>query len=428
MAGNSKVPDFMPIDDPALLDPLQEWGMNVIRLLFTWEAYEPTPGEYNQEYLDYYSRVIDWAAQRGIYIIVDIHQDSFSRFSNNGCGEGFPEWAIGPDIPHDTPDGTEEGCKNWGVTMIFDLKMHLTWHHFWRDTYCARTAYLDMIESIAARFSDKPNVIGIDLMNEPWGIANEEILPLYEDAEVLVRSHSPTWIIFVSTHALTSAGMPTYMEKPSFNNFAYSPHFYDPLTFAFNIYLGWSLDAPFIMLKDKAIEWNAPLFLGEFGATGTCLAGLSYVDEVYKELDKVFASGVQWSYTPDWTPEFKDGWNGEDMSIIDDAGEIRSNFRVRPFARRISGEPINIKVTHKSLLSINSIELEWNHDPALGETEIFAPQNILFPDNSYVIEQWGDSMYCGYDETGALVHCSSETPGRKRVKVRECVKFFGFCL
>src|SRR5687767_7005703 len=55
VAGNSKVPPFKPASDPAIFDPLKEWGLNAVRLLFTWEAYEPAPGQYDQGYLDYYT-------------------------------------------------------------------------------------------------------------------------------------------------------------------------------------------------------------------------------------------------------------------------------------------------------------------------------------------------------------------------------------
>src|ERR1700722_13488893 len=55
VGGNSKVPPFKAIDPVSQLDPLPTWGMNVIRLLFTWEAYEGVKGTYDDSgYLAYY--------------------------------------------------------------------------------------------------------------------------------------------------------------------------------------------------------------------------------------------------------------------------------------------------------------------------------------------------------------------------------------
>jgi hypothetical protein len=41
------------------LDPLPLWGVNVARLVFTWEAFETVRGHYNITYLDYLGSIID---------------------------------------------------------------------------------------------------------------------------------------------------------------------------------------------------------------------------------------------------------------------------------------------------------------------------------------------------------------------------------
>src|SRR5688572_19460169 len=85
LAADAKVPNFRPIQDPALLDRLPGLGVNVARLLFTWEAFEPERGAHDASYLDYYTGVVDALHARGVWVIVDIHQDAFSRFSTDGC-------------------------------------------------------------------------------------------------------------------------------------------------------------------------------------------------------------------------------------------------------------------------------------------------------------------------------------------------------
>jgi len=93
---------------------LRAWGFTFVRFLVTWEAIEHAgPGIYDQEYLDYIFAIVKRAGDYGIQILIDPHQDVWSRFSG---GDGAPGWtfgAIGMDITtlvaallHDTVEGT----------------------------------------------------------------------------------------------------------------------------------------------------------------------------------------------------------------------------------------------------------------------------------------------------------------------------------
>jgi len=56
-----------------------------LRLLTTWEAIEHAgPGEYDQEYLDYFTELCRLAGEFGMYVYVDFHQDAWSRMSGGG--------------------------------------------------------------------------------------------------------------------------------------------------------------------------------------------------------------------------------------------------------------------------------------------------------------------------------------------------------
>eukprot|EP00618_Florenciella_parvula_P019064 CAMPEP_0119520814 /NCGR_PEP_ID=MMETSP1344-20130328/36723_1 /TAXON_ID=236787 /ORGANISM="Florenciella parvula, Strain CCMP2471" /LENGTH=227 /DNA_ID=CAMNT_0007558739 /DNA_START=56 /DNA_END=736 /DNA_ORIENTATION=- len=93
-----KVGDFIPStgefntvnslnDEDASL--LQSWGMNVIRLGVMWPAVTPSKGVVNTTYLGEIKTMIESMAAKGIYTLVDMHQDVWSPYL---CGEGMPDW------------------------------------------------------------------------------------------------------------------------------------------------------------------------------------------------------------------------------------------------------------------------------------------------------------------------------------------------
>ena len=76
--------------DDELLSEFRDKGFNLIRLGFTWAKLEPTPGDYNDEYLDEIDRILELCEKYGIYAYLDMHQDLYSPKCN---GDGAPAWA-----------------------------------------------------------------------------------------------------------------------------------------------------------------------------------------------------------------------------------------------------------------------------------------------------------------------------------------------
>ncbi|MBM3196381.1 MAG: glycoside hydrolase family 5 protein [Chlamydiae bacterium] len=71
---------------------LKGLGFNAIRFLVTWDAIERKgPGQYDEGYIDYVDRLLKKAGSYGFYILLDLHQDLFSRYF---FGSGAPAWAI----------------------------------------------------------------------------------------------------------------------------------------------------------------------------------------------------------------------------------------------------------------------------------------------------------------------------------------------
>ena len=61
---------------------LSNFGYNLIRLTVTWEAVmHQGPELIDEAYLTYLNRLVDLAGEFGIYVLIDPHQDVWSRFT-----------------------------------------------------------------------------------------------------------------------------------------------------------------------------------------------------------------------------------------------------------------------------------------------------------------------------------------------------------
>ncbi|OUS27379.1 hypothetical protein A9Q99_15395 [Gammaproteobacteria bacterium 45_16_T64] len=405
-SGDSKIPPFTPLTSSVMFDPLPEWGINTLRLLFTWEAFEPTRCDYEEAYLAYYEQVVEWAAEQGLYVIVDFHQDAFSRFSVKGCGEGFPAWAVTSTVPLKEPDNGES-CESWGTDMIFDISHHKTWLYFHRDIEGARSRYIDMAKTVADRMSAHPNVIGYELMNEPWG-TNEELADLFNKVGAAIRSRHPESILFVPPHALVSSGaLGNNIDKPMFDNFVYAPHYYDPFVLLSSAWIGVDPAGPLDRMAAHAAQWNVPLLIGEYGAPADTVNVKGYMSAYNRWLNSGLYSGTQWNYTPTWQEETKDGWNHEDLSIVDSHGQLRDNFVPTAYPQAIAGDVVDFEI------NANSLRFHWVNNPLLGTTEIYLPMGFM--DNKKLILSTGVACQL----KGVVLHCASPTNGDVVVEITD---------
>jgi endoglycosylceramidase len=252
-------------------------------------------------------------------------------------------------------------------------------------------------------------------MNEPWGDEPTELFRLYEDAAVVLRRADPSAILFVSPHALISAGGKSGLRRPTFGNFVYSPHFYDAGVVTLKTWFGNAIDGPFDNMRSLAQAWGVPLFVGEFGGSAQTVNGRAYVAANYDELDETLASGVQWNFTPGWTATHKDGWNDEDLSVVDGTGAARETLVPRPFPRRIAGTPGHFFVDSAGTPGERHVELAWEHDPATGVTEIYVPMLELFGTQTVSLRTDGAQLACVAQ--GDFVYCQSPVAGPKLVEI-----------
>jgi hypothetical protein len=160
---------------------IRSLGLNVVRLVIDWSELEPTPGHYSGEFLDRVAQVVGWARAQGISVIIDMHEDQYSRFilpttkhlpagcTPSGGYDGAPRWAVFTD--------GEPSCEQFGESDL-NPAVAAAFDNFWHNRLVSgplgespgpglQDEYIGALAALARRFSTDPAVIGYELMNEP---------------------------------------------------------------------------------------------------------------------------------------------------------------------------------------------------------------------------------------------------------------------
>ncbi|OQR87050.1 glycosyl hydrolase [Achlya hypogyna] len=172
---------------------LQRWGLTCLRFVITWEAIEHEgPGIYDRDYLQYLRDVLIIAREFNLRVIIDPHQDVWSRWTG---GDGAPLWTlteVGLDPDNfaatksafcmDTYGGRPEDFPkmSW-PTNYFKFACATMFSLFWAGSQVApgvlvrgqpvqdflQSHYTNAILEVAKVLADLDHVIGFGTMNEP---------------------------------------------------------------------------------------------------------------------------------------------------------------------------------------------------------------------------------------------------------------------
>lgn len=405
VSGEFKTPPFTALSE-ADLDVLPSLGFNLVRLIFNWEAYEPVRGKKNEGYLDWLAGMAKAANARGMHVFVDFHQDGFSRYVTDGCGEGFPRWAVPSFLIPDVPDNSAR-CRWWSIKSVLNSKTNQAVNHFYNDTDKVRTNFLEVWKKIATRFKDIPGVIGYELLNEPLGNEEKQISPLFEDTAKVIRAVDPNAILFIEPF-FGLATRKNNLLKPTFSQFVFAPHVYDNNALITYKWKGETnkMETAFKNMVEQSKKWNVPVLVGEFGITPQVENHRGLMEYMQYKMNENFLSNTFWQYGTHWHPVTKDNWNGEDFILIDNNKQIRTNYRVRPYAKRISGKPQLMREFHKNFKTTGFF-LKWHHVPSTGETIVFAPESSFSGKKGTSLTVTGQGIACKRLDLDH-VSCSSE--------------------
>ena len=386
--GRSKLPPFIPFEpvpnfDSALnqyADGVQALGFNVVRLLIIYEAAEPQRGKYDKEYLKKYDRMVAAFGSRGIRVIVDAHQDLFSR---RFCGDGFPDWTL-PEKYRSLPQHAD--CKNWGL-RDFTWPVTDTLEQFWSNRGGVQDNYIAFFKMLAERYQDDPMVIGFEPINEPfpgsvgrlslgWFYKNQ-LFPLYEKVGQAVQAVNPRYLIFADIVPLENIGMWTsHRPRPALKNLVFAPHYYDFGTYG--MVATSKFEQAFMhsgLARHQALQkaWDTPILVGEFGASPLMKGAAAYLGSLYDKFDDLKFSGTYWECSMSGTI-----WNLENTSCFNPDGSLRPAAAAldRPYPRAVAGKINRFSFDAKS----GKFQLTWDEDPGISlPTEIYLPARI-YPD------------------------------------------------
>jgi endoglycosylceramidase len=404
--GRSKFSPFLPftVDDPADLDAVRAsadeyfgrmpaWGLDAVRMPFSWEALEPTPGRYDSAYLARYEVMLDSAWAHGLRVIVDFHQDVYA---SPFCGDGFPPWSIPtPDPPPPTHD-----CPQWFVGYYTSDGVRESFDRFWSDADGLRGQYEAMWLTMVDAVGDHPAVVGFEPINEPgWGTMDDldafkaDVLqPFFTDMAVQLRAAAPDVLVFYGDPGADSTGTGSHF-RPDGEGLVYAPHRYDS-TLLFGG--AWSGIDPTPALRSAATfgaDNGVPVTIGEFGYADGAEGGGEWLGIVMDVVDERRMSATLWEYSTS-----TELWNSEDLSVTDADGSERAilDAYVRPWVPAVAGAGIDVRWDGQA----EELDASWT--AADGVTEVIVPTR-RFPTGPESIELQGAGACWTWDgERGRL--------------------------
>jgi len=263
-------------------DMVAAMGWNMVRLLLSWSRVEPSPGEYDETYLDEIAEAVAMLRERGVYTLIDLHQDAWgpslvappdqvcpSGTRPAGGWDGAPEWA--------TFDGGQPRCENGPRELV--PAVQAAWKAFLDNDegpggVGIRTRYARMFGHVVARFAKDDSVAGYDVMNEPNVLVlGQDVLlsEFYEQALAEMRAAemevgAPKRLFFFEpSNGWNAVGLPAPPPFKHDDQVVYAPHIYqggiDPGT----------VEEGFARAADDSTQLygGAPVVTGEWGSGPT---------------------------------------------------------------------------------------------------------------------------------------------------------------
>lgn len=346
-----------------------EWGLNAVRLLIFWDALEPEPGHFDVDYLEQVAERVEWCAQAGLWVVLDMHQDVYGKRSADGKPLGFdgaPAWAARTDgLPHVL-------VEPWALTY-FQPGVRRAFDHFWSGSgegADLQQHYQLTWQFVAKRFAGHPAVLGYDLMNEPFAgnaaagtfgnlrIGDPERARRFEETtfteatqrwiDAIRTVDADKWIFYEPLAFPANSGGSVYLKRlndprPGESRLAYAPHFYALEPEIDNVFDPLSSPEMDRWQRERTadqVRFGHPLLIGEVGLPWNGGGKpLEYLEKFFDLADSMSSGWMYWSYDPG-------SWGPVQGNSLEETPLVPALVRVYPLA--VAGDVLSYRFDRAS--------------------------------------------------------------------------------
>jgi endoglycosylceramidase len=377
---------------------LARHGFNGIRLGVIYKAVEPQrPAggrrSFSDPYLAKVAQTQRTLARRGIFSLIDFHQDLFNEKFQ---GEGWPDWQVKDDgLPNPRNGFPNNYQTNPALWRAFD--------HFWANDTVGGVKLLDEYAAawrrVARAFRGAKRVLGYDLLNEPWpgtpwtSCAQAAGCPQFDQGPLATMTRKSTrairtvdkrHIVWQEPNVIFNFGAKSSLP-PIGANSGFSFHVYCLTAGAPDCPTMEAL--PFDNADDVARTTNRALMMTEFGATDD----LDDMERVIELADQHMVSWLEWAYCgcADPTgsiPPLVEALVKNPAKPPRDANVKRAKLKtlVRPYPQAVAGTPKSFgfdPATRVFRLRFSTKAPAGRRLPRSAKTVVFVP-HLQYP-NGY---------------------------------------------
>ncbi|HYD48978.1 MAG TPA: cellulase family glycosylhydrolase [Terriglobales bacterium] len=282
-------------------------GFDVVRLIVSWSALEPQPGQIDRDYLARIRQAVDAAAANGVYVVLDMHQDAWGKHIATRTGEvcppnkepaigwdGAPAWAT-------LTDGAST-CRSPGFREDSPAVVN-AFLAFYEDRDGIQSRLVEAWAALAAELAGDAAVAGYDLLNEPHYVS----VTRAETASDLGRFYGRT-IAAIRAAEIAAGGFPHIIffeplihfplvgstPPPDFTedeNIVFAPHNY-----AESINSFFTIEMQFQTIRRAASRYDTTFWIGEWGWFGAPAENQARVVRYGQQEDLHLVGGTWWQW------------------------------------------------------------------------------------------------------------------------------------